>query len=112
MKVTIAWWDLTNSTQTIESLRYYLRDKAVETWENIKGMRLKYWISDTANNLWGAVMIWESAAYMKQVLPPNHATELIGYPPTLRFVFDIEAMIEGDYSFQFLSKLGLAFESL
>lgn len=110
MKVIIALWNLDNSSQTIESLREYLRNGGVAPWESIKGLRLKLWISDANNNVWGAVLLWESAEYMTQKLPPHRAMDLIGYPPNIRFVFDVEATIEGDFSLQFLKNLGLSFE--
>lgn len=97
MKATIAWWDLSKSTQTITTLRNHLNDNGVEPWNEIKGIRSKFWISDAANRLWGAVMLWESEEYMEQPLPPNIATELIGYPPTMRLVFEVEALVEGKH---------------
>ncbi len=96
MKATIAWWDLQHSQQTIESLRDYLKQEGVKPWESVLGMRLKFWISDPKKNLWGAVMLWESAEYMTQPLPPNRATQLIGYSPSIRQCFDVQAMTEGN----------------
>lgn len=108
MKATIAWWDLTDSEQTIDSLRVYLRDEGVQPWASVPGLRLKFWISDRAGNRWGAVMLWESDAVDARLLPPHRAAELIGYPPTERVRFDVEATIEGSYSEPMLSGLGLA----
>ncbi len=112
MKTIITWWSLDKSKQTIDTLRQYLRDEGVEPWEKIRGLRLKFWISDRENNLWGAVTLWESSEYISQSLPPNRASELIGYPPTLRLNFDIEAMVEGAYLSEALNKQGLSYESL
>jgi hypothetical protein len=94
MKTIIAWWNLDNSVQTIESLRIILKNESVEPWEKIEGLRIKLWISDPIHNLWGAVMLWESADFMNQPLPPNRATALIGYPPTLRYEFNVEETVE------------------
>jgi hypothetical protein len=94
MIATISWWNLDRSTQTIESLRTYLHGEGVTPWEKIRGMRMKFWISDPANNLWGAVVLWEAPEAMSQSLPPNRATELIGYPPTWRSSFEVEALID------------------
>ena len=91
MKATISWWDLTRSDQTIDSLRDYLRDEGVEPWTEVRGMRLKFWISDRATNRWGAVMLWDTDADLTAPMPPNRATELIGYPPTVRMLSDVEA---------------------
>jgi hypothetical protein len=110
MKATIAWWDLTDSEQTIDSLREYLRGEAVQPWSSVRGLRLKFWISDRVGNRWGAVMLWESDDIDDQPLPPHRAAELIGYPPTERVRFDIEATIEGFFSDPELSGRGLALE--
>ncbi|WP_405588422.1 hypothetical protein [Streptomyces sp. NBC_01092] len=100
MKATISWWDLSASDQTIESLRAHLRDEGVEPWARIHGLRSKFWISDPQTDRWGAVMLWESTADLTAPLPPNRATELIGYPPTLRMAADVEAFVEGVHSGQ------------
>ncbi|MFJ8186989.1 hypothetical protein [Streptomyces sp. NPDC096105] len=109
MKATISWWDLTGSGQTIDSLREYLRDEGVEPWTEVHGMRLKFWISDRETNRWGAVMLWDSEADLKAPMPPNRATELIGYPPAVRMLSDVEALVEGIHSGGPAGR-GLAFE--
>ncbi|MFD8430354.1 hypothetical protein ACFV1R_22445 [Streptomyces coelicoflavus] len=109
MKATISWWDLTGSGQTIDSLRVYLRDEGVEPWTEVHGMRLKFWMSDRQNNRWGAVMLWDSGADLTAPMPPNRATELIGYPPTVRMLSDVEAVVEGIHSGG-PAERGLAFE--
>ncbi len=93
MKALITWWDLAESRQTIDSLRAALDADGVEAWRTVPGLRSKFWISEPAGNRWGAVMVWESAPVAGQQLPPNRAAELIGYPPTERTWFDVEAMI-------------------
>jgi hypothetical protein len=111
MRATIAWWDLSDSTQTIDSLRDHLRDEGVAPWSDVPGLRLKFWISDRAGNRWGAVMLWEPGHPAdEQPLPPHRALELIGYPPTERVRFDVEATVEGRYTVAALSGLGLAME--
>lgn len=98
MRATIAWWDLTGSGQTIDSLRAHLREEGVEPWAQVSGLRTKFWISDLETNRWGAVMLWESTADPTAPLPPNRASELIGSPPTLRMAADVEAIVEGKSS--------------
>jgi hypothetical protein len=111
MRATIAWWDLGTSTQTIDSLREHLRADGVAPWTDVPGLRLKFWISDRVGNRWGAVMLWEPGHPADdQVLPPHRALELIGYPPTERVRFDVEATVEGRYAVAALSGLGLAME--
>ena len=107
MKATIAWWNLDRSEQTINSLRENLKKEEIDSWQKIPGLRLKFWISDSNNNLWGAVMLWEAEHYMSQSLPPNRAMELIGYPPTHRIVFDVEATTEKEFHAQYYEKLEL-----
>ncbi|WP_413761437.1 hypothetical protein [Streptomyces sp. MMBL 11-3] len=106
----IAWWALDDSDQTIDSLRDFLRDEAVDAWALVRGMPLKFWIADRENNRWGAVMLWESAEAAAPPLPRSPA-ELIGYPPTHRTWFDIEAVIEGIHSLPPLAGLGLALDT-
>ncbi|MFI9051744.1 hypothetical protein [Streptomyces sp. NPDC053427] len=108
MHVVIAWWDLAESSQTIDSLRTYLRDESVTAFTDVPGLRLKTWISDRAANRWGAVLLWESREAAAQPLP-GRAPELIGYPPAARFAFDVEATVEGRYTQEALAGLGLAF---
>lgn len=109
MKVSIQWWDLAGSRQTIESLRNYLRDEGVQPWRSVHGLCLKFWISDPENNRWGAVSVWESADSIHQPLPPNRASELIGYPPAARISFDIEATVEGVHEQNMVNGSGLLF---
>jgi hypothetical protein len=111
MKATITWWDLAESEQTIDSLRVFLREDGVRPWADVRGLRLKFWVSDREHNRWGAVMLWESNADLGQPLPPHRAADLIGYPPTHRARFDVEATAEGIHSTAALVGLGLAFET-
>ncbi|MFD0392415.1 hypothetical protein ACFQ3Z_04770 [Streptomyces nogalater] len=53
MHAVIVWWDLGPSRQTIESLRDFLRDEAVDRFSRTPGLRLKFWISDEATDRWG-----------------------------------------------------------
>ena len=108
MRTVIVWWDLSGSTQTIESLRGYLRDESVAAFGEVPGLRFKTWIADPETNRWGAVLLWESAAAAAQPLP-SRAAELIGYPPAQTHVFDVEATVEGRYDVARLARRGLAF---
>ena len=109
MYAVIVWWNLRDSEQTIESLRSFLRDEAVDRFATVPGLRLKVWISDRATNRWGAVLLWESSHAAATVLP-TRAAELIGYPPTARLTFDVEATVEGRYDIDALYGRGLALE--
>lgn len=95
MKATISWWDLAGSGQTVDSLRECLRDEGVESWSQVPGLRLKFWMSDPQTDRWGAVMVWDDGADPTAPLPPNRAAELIGRPPTVRLTTEIEAVVEG-----------------
>lgn len=93
MRATIAWWDLTGSAQTIDSLRSRLRDDEVRSWSDVPGLLLKFWIFDRSGNRWGAVMLWEPGFPRDdQPLPPNLARELIGYAPTERIRYEVAAL--------------------
>ncbi|MFJ1745727.1 hypothetical protein ACIOJD_05710 [Streptomyces sp. NPDC088116] len=95
---TLILWDLSRSTATVASLRAYLRDYAVEAYAKTPGLRQKVWISSTGpeGEQWGAVYLWDSqeAAYGR---PPgvSRVVELIGYRPTERRYFSVEAASEG-----------------
>jgi hypothetical protein len=95
MKVTIAWWDLSGSAPSIESLREYLHREGVKEWSGVPGLRLKFWIADRERRRWGAVLLWESDDAREQPNLPAHASGLIGYPPTELMRFDVEAVAEG-----------------
>ena len=95
MKAIISWWDLAGSDQTIDSLRTSLLNDGVEAWSKVPGLRLKFWISDRQTDRGGAVMLWEDSADPTVMMPANRATELIGYPPSLRLTTDVEAVVEG-----------------
>lgn len=97
MTVTIAWWDLTDSGATIESLEQDMRS-SIATWCEVEGLRVKLWIVDRERNRWGAVMWWASDLPADRPLPPNRAAELIGRPPTHRTEFDVVATAGGNYS--------------
>ncbi|MFE3639983.1 hypothetical protein ACFXOM_03045 [Streptomyces sp. NPDC059169] len=95
---TVILWDLGRSGQTVASLRAYLRDYAVEAYAKTPGLRQKVWISSTGpeGEQWGAVYLWDSeeAAYGR---PPgvSKVVDLIGYRPTERRYFSVEAATEG-----------------
>lgn len=108
MHAVVCWWDLTESEQTVESLRVFLRDEGIEPFTHYRGLRLKTWISDAQTRRWGAVFLWETAEDAKAPMPPR-ATELIGYPPTHNWSFDVEANVEGLHDGADLSRLGLVF---
>lgn len=111
MRISAAWWQLDKSDQTIASLRQYLREEGVRPWHEVRGLCLKLWVADPDRNAWGAVMLWESADDARQPLPPNRATELIGYPPTSRVSFDVEASVVGRHSLSTLANIGPAMQS-
>ncbi len=109
MKASIAWWNLDESNETIDSLRAYLHDEGVAPWESVPGLCLKLWIADREHNRWGAIMLWENDSADPGSLPPNKAAELIGYGPTQRAAFEVEATVEGIHSLSTLAGIGPAF---
>ena len=109
MIARIVLWSLADSKTTIEELRRYLRDEAVDAFAEVEGLRFKAWISDAAGERWGAFYLFESVDAAEQPLP-SRARELIGKDPDLAENFDLEATVEGRYADEELSRLGLAFE--
>jgi hypothetical protein len=109
MVVRIVLWNLAESKTTIEELRRYLRDEAVDEFAEVEGLRFKAWISDPLGERWGAFYLFESREEADQALPTG-ARDLIGKNPDLVEEFDLEASIEGRFAEQELSRLGLAFE--
>ncbi|MER5637812.1 hypothetical protein ABT095_12735 [Kitasatospora sp. NPDC002227] len=108
MHAVVVWWDLAASGRTIEDLRQFLREEAVDRFAGVEGLVFKAWLADPAENRWGAVLFWESAEAAARPIPAR-AAELIGYPPSRREAFDVEATVEGPHSLEGLSRLGLAF---
>lgn len=94
MMATVVWWELSRSEQTIDTLKEYLRAEGIAPWEAVRGLRLKLWISDRVGNRWGAVEVWDTLP-ATAALPPTRAAQLIGYPPTERLRFDVDAATEG-----------------
>lgn len=93
MKVTISWWDLSGSDQTIDSLGADLAAEGVRPWEDLPGLQMKLWFADPETNRWGAVMLLDESIDPSTDLPPNRAAELIGYPPATRLSAQVQAMV-------------------
>ncbi len=109
MYATVVWWDLKGSGRTIESMRDFLREEAVDRFALLPGLRLKFWISDPVTERWGAVLLWETEqAAADAAALPNRAMELIGRPPVQRSLWDVEATVEGVYELAALAGRGHA----
>ncbi|MEU7027770.1 hypothetical protein AB6O49_26900 [Streptomyces sp. SBR177] len=109
MYVSIVLWNLKNSKATVESLREYLRDYAVDAFSTLRGMKLKTWFADAEKGYWGAVYLWDGVN-MQDPLSVSKAIELIGYPPTTTSVFAVEAIAEGISVIDSFAGIGRAFE--
>ena len=96
MVVRIVLWSLADSKTTIEELRRYLRDEAVDEFAEVEGLRFKAWISDPLGERWGAFYLFESREEADQVLPTG-VRDLIGKDPEVVEEFDLEASIEGRF---------------
>jgi hypothetical protein len=106
MVVRFVLWNLADTATSVEELRDYLRDEAVDAFETVPGLLFKGWISDAAGERWGAIYLFESAAAADQALP-SRARELIGKDPEIIEVFDLEASVSVADQ---LGRLGLAFD--
>jgi hypothetical protein len=114
MYCSLILWNLSQSARTVASLRDYLRDYAVEAYAQVPGLRQKVWVSSTGpeGEMWGAVYLWDDAeqAYGR---PPgvSRVVELIGYAPTQRTYFSVEATVGGAGLLDVLGAgAGLAYE--
>jgi hypothetical protein len=106
MVVRFVLWNLADTSTSIEELRDYLRDEAVEAFADVPGILFKAWISDAAGERWGAFYVFESADAADQPLP-SRARELIGKEPEIVEVFDLEASVSVSDQ---LTHLGLVFD--
>ena len=106
MIARIVIWNLADTATSVEELRDYLRDEAVDAFETVPGILFKAWISDAAGERWGAIYLFESAAAADQPLP-SRARELIGKDPEIIEIFDLEASVSVSDQ---LARLGLAFD--
>ena len=88
MVLRLVLWNLVDSKTTIAELRRYVRDEAVDRFEEVPGLRFKAWISDETTERWGAVYLWESREAAEQPLP-SRARELIGKDPEIGETFDV-----------------------
>jgi len=106
MVVRFVLWNLADSATSVEELREYLRDEAVDAFAEVPGILFKGWISDSIGERWGAVYVFESTAAAEQPLP-SRARELIGKDPEIVEVFDLEASVSVADQ---LTRLGLVFD--
>jgi Putative mono-oxygenase ydhR len=106
MVVRFVLWNLADTATSVDELREYLRDEAVDAFEAVPGILFKAWISDAGGERWGAIYLFESAAAAEQPLP-SRARELIGKDPEVAEIFDLEASVSVADR---LSHLGVAFD--
>ncbi len=106
MVVRFVLWNLADTATTVEELRDYLRDEAVDAFAAVPGILFKGWISDAGGERWGAIYVFESAAAAAQPLP-SRARELIGKDPEIAEDFDLEASVSVAEQ---LARLGLVFD--
>jgi hypothetical protein len=106
MVVRFVLWNLADSATSVEDLRHYLRDEAVDAFSTVPGILFKGWISDAGSERWGAIYVFESAEAAEQPLP-SRARELIGKEPDIAEVFDLEASVSVSDQ---LAHLGLVFD--
>jgi len=104
--VRLLLWNLADSKTNVAELRRYLRDEAVDSFEDIPGLLFKAWISDETSERWGAVYVWESSEAADQPLPSS-ARDLIGKDPEIAEAFDVEATVSVASE---LARLGLALD--
>lgn len=94
MKISVIWWDLDGSPQTIDSLRSYLHAEGASPWSDVEGLHVKHWVVDPSANRWGAITVWDNEPGPGTPLPPQRATQLIGFEPTGRLSFDVDVTVQ------------------
>jgi hypothetical protein len=107
--VRLVLWNLADADLSVAELREYLRDEAVPAFAEVRGLRLKLWVSDEHTDRWGAVYLFESREAAEQPLP-SRVRELVGKDPDVVEEFDLEGSIEGQFADDELSRRGRAFE--
>jgi hypothetical protein len=105
VKAMVAWWDLTGSRESVDTLRVFIRDEEAH-WRDIPGLLLKVWISDRSSGRWGAVLLWESEEAAKSAVLPRSPAGAIGHPVDFRAWFDVEAAVGQGMALPFLADLG------
>lgn len=105
MKAMVAWWDLTESGESVETLRNFIHEEE-ESWRDIPGLLLKVWISDPASERWGAVLVWESEEAAKSAVLPRSPAGAIGHAVDFRAWFDVEAAVGPGLALPHLAALG------
>lgn len=94
MYAVVVWWDLAGSAQTIDSLHRRLpRQDRIAAGKDTP-RHLVSWMHDRPGNRWGAVLMSESAEVVHWTVLLA-ATELIGYPPTDRWSFQLDPGPDG-----------------
>jgi hypothetical protein len=106
MIVRFVLWSLADTATSVEDLREYLRNEAVDAFADVPGILFKAWVSDPGGERWGAFYVFESAEAADQPLP-SRARELIGKDPEIIEVFDLEASVSVADQ---LTHLGLVFD--
>jgi hypothetical protein len=112
--VSVVLWDLSESDQTVVSLRSFLRNYAVDHYTGAEGLRSKLWVSSTGpeGETWGSISLWDNWQATYAPPPDSKLVPLIGYLPTSRSYFSVEAAAEGVSSIGALAAgLGSAYES-
>ncbi|MBB1258107.1 hypothetical protein H3147_04590 [Streptomyces sp. OF8] len=107
MKAMVAWWDLTDSEESPDTLRDFVRDEE-KYWRDIPGLLLKVWISDPSSGRWGAVLVWESEEAARSAVLPRSPAGAIGHPVDFRAWFDVEAAVGPGMALPFLADFGAA----
>src|SRR3954469_15962129 len=106
MIVRFVLWSLADTATSVEDLREYLRNEAVDAFADVPGILFKAWVSDAAGERWGAFYVFESAGGADGP-PPSPARGLIGKDPEIVEVFDLEASVSVADR---LTHLGLVFD--
>jgi len=91
--------DLGSTHGTLEDLRTYIATRSIPRYQEMRGLRLKIYLSDASVDLFGGFYLFEDAASLDAVLPElgSSIRDASGRPPRVQR-FDVEAIIEGRHA--------------
>lgn len=99
-------WSLADSTTDVAELRRELRAGVADSYDGLPGLLFRAWVSDEVTERFGAFELWASKEASEQELPARER-DLIGKPPEILELFDLEATVSVADE---LAQLGLALE--
>ena len=101
--------ELSATHGSLEVLRTYIAERSVPKYRAMDGLRLKVFLSDAADDAFGALYLFETESALEAALPElgSSVRERWGVTPRLQR-FEVEAIVEGRHTTADLSRVGHA----